>query len=165
MITAYTASVVVKNYVDHLFWSKLMFTNEVCLWILGKGGFWATLKNIVPQQTWCCLTLVGLFPNLPLRKLYKLPSHLKSFKGNHNAFQFLIFKMTLVNEVTDLISLLNSTQSPKVLLTAESSYVVPIYGANAVKQVAGAFHDMVIKDQLCRSVIEFRREYSEYIKV
>ena len=43
----------------------------------------------------------------------------------------------------DLVDILESTISPKKLMTIEPNYVAPIYGAAAVIKVAGTFHGTV----------------------
>jgi len=40
----------------------------------------------------------------------------------------------------DLVNILETTRSPRVLLTVHPDYVAPVYGAQAVISVAGAFH-------------------------
>ena len=44
----------------------------------------------------------------------------------------------------DLVNILGTTRSPRVLLTVHPDYVAPVYGAQAVISVAGAFHGTVV---------------------
>ena len=43
----------------------------------------------------------------------------------------------------DLVNILETTRSPRVLLTVQPGYVAPVYGAQAVISVAGSFHGTV----------------------
>merc|ERR1711892_39984 len=51
-----------------------------------------------------------------------------------------ILRLSTMTTAADLVDILETTISPKKLLTIDPNYVAPIYGAEAVIKVAGTFH-------------------------
>ena len=78
--------------------------------------------------------------NTEHRECLKLP-----LLFDHNDSKWQVSSVPLMTMATsaDLVHILESTHSPKKLLTIQPSFIAPIYGAEAVIKVSGTFHDSV----------------------